>query len=60
MDKNIQGGLGLKAAQPSVGKVPTRNSPGFGKSVEKVIDFLMNFIETAGAILLAVMTLIII
>jgi len=50
----------LKAAQPSVGKVPTRNSPGFGKSVEKVIDFLMNFIETAGAILLAVMTLIII
>ena len=50
----------MKAAQPSVGKVPTRNSPGFGKSVEKVIDFLMNFIETAGAILLAVMTLIII
>jgi TRAP-type C4-dicarboxylate transport system permease small subunit len=52
--------LGLKAAQPSVGKVPTGNSPGFGKPVEKVLDFLMNFIETAGAVLLAVMTLIII
>jgi TRAP-type C4-dicarboxylate transport system permease small subunit len=50
----------LKAAQPSVGQVPTGNSPGFGKSVEKILDFLMNFIETAGAVLLAVMTLIII
>jgi TRAP-type C4-dicarboxylate transport system permease small subunit len=53
--------LGLKAAQPPVGKAPTSpSSSGFGKSAEKVLDFLMNFIETAGAILLAVMTLIII
>jgi TRAP-type C4-dicarboxylate transport system permease small subunit len=53
--------LGLKAAQPSVGKAPTDpSSSGFGKSAEKVLDFLMNFIETAGAILLAAMTLIII
>ena len=50
----------MKAAQPSVGKASTGpSSSGFGKSVEKVLDFLMNFIETAGAILLAVMTLII-
>ena len=50
----------MKAAQPSVGKVATKSSPGFGKSSEKVLDIVMNFIETAGAILLAVMTLIII
>jgi TRAP-type C4-dicarboxylate transport system permease small subunit len=51
----------LKTAQPPVGKAPTGfSSSGFGKSAEKVLDFLMNFIETAGAVLLAVMTLIII
>jgi TRAP-type C4-dicarboxylate transport system permease small subunit len=49
----------LKAVRPSLGNIPKKSSPGFGKSVEKVLDFLMNFIETAGAILLAVMTLII-
>jgi len=51
--------LGLKAAQQSDGTVSTRTSSGFGKSVGKVRDFLMNAIETAGAVLLAVMTLII-
>jgi len=54
------GGLGLKAAQQPAGTVPARTSSGFGKSIEKILDFLMNAIETAGAILLAVMTLIII
>ena len=54
------GGLGLKAAQQPAGTVPARTSSGFGKSIEKILDFLMNAIETAGAVLLAVMTLIII
>ena len=55
----MQGESGLKTAQPSLGDVPTKNSPGFGKSIEKILDFLMNLIETAGAILLTAMTLII-
>ena len=50
----------MKAAQQPAGTVPARTSSGFGKSIEKILDFLMNAIETAGAILLAVMTLIII
>jgi len=51
----------LKAAKPAIGKASTSpSSSGLGKSAEKVLDFLMNFIETAGAILLAVMTLIIV
>ena len=50
----------MKAAQKPAGTVPTKTSPGFGKSVEKILDFLMNAIETAGAFLLTVMTLIII
>lgn len=45
---------------PSVaGGTQTRNSAGFGKALEKGLDFLMNIIETAGAFLLSVMTLII-
>ena len=50
----------MKAAQNTAGAVPTGTSRGFVKSIEKILDFLMNFIETAGAVLLAVMTLIII
>ena len=49
----------MKAAEPSVEKVRTGNAPGFRKPVEKALDHLMNFIETAGAVLLALMTLII-
>ena len=50
----------MKAAQKPAGTVPTKTSSGFGKSIEKILDFLMNAIETAGAFLLTVMTLIII
>jgi TRAP-type C4-dicarboxylate transport system permease small subunit len=45
--------------RPSPGDIPTKSPPGFGKSVEKVLDVLMHSIETAGAVLLAVMTLVI-
>jgi TRAP-type C4-dicarboxylate transport system permease small subunit len=52
--------LGLKAARQPFGKTsPHPSSSGFGKSIENVLNFLIDFIETTGAILLAVMTLII-
>jgi TRAP-type transport system small permease protein len=50
----------LKTAQPSDGTVPTGSISGLGKSIEKTLDFMMDAIETAGAVLLAVMTVIIV
>jgi len=46
--------LGLKAAQQPASTLSTRTSSGLGKSIENILNFLMNFIETAGAVLLAV------
>ncbi len=50
----------MNATQPTIGQDPSQGSSGIGKSIEKGLDFLMNLIETAGAFLLAVMTLIIV
>jgi len=45
--------------KPSSAKARTKGSSRAGKSIKKILDFLMHAIETAGAFLLAVMTLII-
>ena len=49
----------MKAVKPSSANARTKGSSRAGKSIEKILDFLMHAIETAGAFLLAVMTLII-
>jgi TRAP-type transport system small permease protein len=50
----------LKTAQQLDDTVSTGSLPGLGKSIEKALDFVMDAIETVGAVLLAVMTVIIV
>jgi TRAP-type transport system small permease protein len=50
----------MKTAEQSDGTVPTGSLPGPGKSIERALASVMDAIETAGAVLLAAMTVIIV